>query len=251
MSDTNPIAGVKSMKDKKILGVPALYLLGGFVLILALYAWKSKKAVPATVPATAPVAGSPSAGVAVGVDANGNPVDAAGNVVGGSAYPVMPVGTVVVAPQTTAVPGTNSSILTNDDWLKAGVSYLGTKGVSPGTAQDALQAYLQGSQLSYAQGTLRDEVITEYGLPPTPMQSGGTAPQISTPANTPAVAPPNETAMQLNYNGAITDAYNTYLHRTPSATELTIWRNYIVQRGLPAAVSAISTSPEAKAKAGG
>ena len=72
----------------------------------------------------------------------------------------------IVAPATGGLAGTNSSITSNDDWVKAGTAALIAKGYSAGDAQYTLQLYLDGSQLSIDQGKARDLVITELGLPP-------------------------------------------------------------------------------------
>ncbi len=193
----HPPSGLMS---KKVGGIPVLYLAGGFVLILAVYAYKTKKSASAVTTAAATTA--TTTGNTQELDANGNPmydangnaimVDSSGNVVSGTTlaagtvYPSMPSGSVTGTTASTA--GTNSSIVTNDDWIKAGVAFLITRGVGAGIAQDALQAYLHGDQLTYVQGGYRDTVIGQYGLPPTLLPTGGTALPIVAPV-APVVTP--------------------------------------------------------------
>ena len=163
MSETSGALNPGSLSRKKVLGIPALYLAGGFVVVLAIIAWRAKttKAVDTAATATTtPVA-----------------------TLGGDLYPTMPQGTVIVAPAATGgLAGTNSSITTNDDWVKAGTAYLITQGYSAGDAQFMLQTYLDGAQLSIDQGKARDIVITQIGLPPnlTPV-SGPVIPAVATP----------------------------------------------------------------------
>jgi len=150
MSETSGALNPGSLSRKKVLGIPALYLAGGFVVVLAIIAWRAKttKAVDTA------VAAAPATPATTGT-------------IGGDVYPTMPQGTVIVAPAATGgLAGTNSSITTNDDWVKAGTAALITKGYSAGDAQYTLQLYLDGSQLSVDQGKARDLVITELGLPP-------------------------------------------------------------------------------------
>jgi hypothetical protein len=154
---------VQNLGKKKVLGVPVLYLIGSGVLVLAVYAWRTKAVTPTDAAVT------PSTGTTGSVA--GTP----------ELYPPESTGTVIVAPVSApSGAGVNSSITTNDEWLKAGVAYLGKQGVGAGIAQVALQTYLEGSQLSYLQGEYRDQVIANLGMPPTNITSGGTDTKAST-----------------------------------------------------------------------
>lgn len=149
---------------KKVLGVPVLYLAGGFVVILAAYAWKSK-ATPSTPPTTPAAATDPAT-------------------IGGDTYPGMPVGTVIAAPgDATPAPVV---IMDNAGWTREVEAYLvGTKNENPGTVQTAIQHYLAGADLSYAEGQIRDDAIRQFGLPPNIMDAGATG-----AAPLPVVVPP-------------------------------------------------------------
>jgi hypothetical protein len=154
--------------SKKYLGVPVVYYAGLFVGILLVVAWKMKSAdttaVDGDVPAT---------------DANGvtdilspDGVGGDGNYDGFIANPP-PAYTQVATPA-----GAGTTVDTNDAWLSRGVAWSVSKGLATaGTAQDALSSYLNGNQLSYAQGQIRDAVIKEFGLPPEVPTPGGTSPE--------------------------------------------------------------------------
>ena len=164
IEDTPPKS---NLMRKRVGGVPVVYLAGGVVLILAVYAYRAR-----------------STTTKAGDAATATPVDGTGTL-GGEVYPNMPQGTVIVAPVTSAPSGpSNSSIETNDQWLRSGVTLLAKSGKGPGVAQEALQAYLNGNRLSYEQGAMRDTVLSELGLPPYPPDSGGTDPKTVDPTST-------------------------------------------------------------------
>ena len=164
IEDTPPKS---NLMRKRVGGVPVVYLAGGVVLILAVYAYRAR-----------------STTTKAGDAATATPVDGTGTL-GGEVYPNMPQGTVIVAPVTSAPSGpSNSSIETNDQWLRSGVTLLAKTGKGPGVAQEALQAYLNGNRLSYEQGAMRDTVLSELGLPPYPPDSGGTDPKTVDPTST-------------------------------------------------------------------
>lgn len=167
---------VKALASKRVLGVPVLYLVGAGVAVLAVYAWRLKPASE----------GPPSA--------SEDPSSAdATDVVASDTLPTLPQGTVVAASTTASGSGaSNSSIETNSDWLRKGVAYLISLGKNPGDSQVALQTYLSGSSLSYAQGQMRDYVVKEYGIPPEDFIAGNTAAPVATKTNTPTPAPTNK-----------------------------------------------------------
>lgn len=138
-----------SFLTKRYLNIPVLYWGAGAATILAFAAWKMKP---------------------MEVDAPTEPVEDFDQ--GGAlseSYPDMPTGTVIVAPQPPEQDNSldNASIEDNETWLKRGVSYLvNQRGYGAGAAQSALQAYLEGNDMSYSQGVARDAVIRELGMPP-------------------------------------------------------------------------------------
>lgn len=161
MSSQPPISS-SSFFARKVGGIPVIYLVGGFVLVLVVIAWRMK-----------PLSGTGAS------DAATQPEFADDTIRTESAYPPLPLGTVTAPNPGTGV-GTpdsgNSSIDTNTDWLKAGVEFLVTKNESPGAAQSALTAYLNGDDLTTDQARMRDLAIREFGLPPDPGSVGKTLP---------------------------------------------------------------------------
>jgi len=122
--------------QKKVFGIPAVYLAVGFVLILALVAWRLKSTTPT---ATTTDTTNPDA-TATSEDLN----------------PAVPTGTVYAQnPQTPDQP----VIETNDTWMRKSLAFLIAKGENPGTVQLALQHYLAGNDLTYDEGRLRDAAV--------------------------------------------------------------------------------------------
>lgn len=148
-----------SWMRRKVMGVPLIYLAGGFVIILAALAWRMK---PSSSAAPADT---------------GTPVESAGDTIlsgDTGTLPPVPLGTVVAPPPAPANDNANTSIDTNDEWLKRGVSFLIQQGYGPGDAQRALSTYLDSGDVSMQQAEMRDKVIREFGLPPNPPTVGNT-----------------------------------------------------------------------------
>lgn len=163
-----------SVLRKRVLGVPVIYLAAGFVVIIAIYAWKAKASAPAETGQAdnvGPDAEDADNGVGTLVGTSGGT-----SYVDGSGTATVPDGT-VVATNTTVPSSSNSSITDNSAWMSAGVQFLISKGYGAGDAQSALQTYLAGNDMTYDQGVMRDIVIKEYGLPPDGAQIGNTAPK--------------------------------------------------------------------------
>ncbi|HJY05898.1 MAG TPA: hypothetical protein VJ323_06250, partial [Bryobacteraceae bacterium] len=151
MSEQPPVSS-PSFFSRKIGGIPVLYLVGGFVVVLAVIAWRMK---PNSVASEEPAM---SADDPFRSDANIRNED-------DSPLPPIPVGTVVAPVQgTPANPDQgNAAIQTNTDWLKAGVEFLVSKKQGPAEAQRALSTYLDGTDMTMAQQAMVDQVIAEYG----------------------------------------------------------------------------------------
>lgn len=158
MSEIPPVKGA-SFFQKKVVGIPVVYFAAGAVLILAVFAWQTK-----------------STSVSV-VDTQ--PESSGDTILSEDDLPPLPLGTVYPMPSSPADTTDGTGIDDNDEWLKKGVMYLSTtRGVSPGDAQQALSLYLDGADLSWQQGEMRDNVIREIGMPPYPVSIGSTAPDI-------------------------------------------------------------------------
>jgi hypothetical protein len=194
------------LAQRKVAGIPVLYLAGAFVAILAIVAWKMKPSVPddevtgdeGTTPDNVPTdSGDPDA-----ADYSG----------------LVSQGTVTVV-QGTQTP-TDAVKQTNEDWERAAITYLvDAKLASPSAAQNAIHKYLEGVNLSYDEGKLKDAAITKLKLPPEPLvQVGtvGTAPAQKQFSNFPGrhtVKGPNDNTAsklaQLYYGNSAADRINT------------------------------------------
>jgi hypothetical protein len=151
---------IKTLKDKKVFGVPVLYLALLVVVVLAYFAWKLK-----------PFREDP----VTPDDATGDD-EAAQDAANADYSSLATNGTVTVSQQGSPDITTPVVVATNERWLSNGVNFLTSKGLATGgDAQEALQMYLNGDQLSYKQGQLRDAVIAQYGLPPEQISTGGTS----------------------------------------------------------------------------
>lgn len=138
---------------KKVAGVPIIYLAGGFVIILAIVAWKLKPSTTDTTTATTP-------------DATGG--TAADNAIDPSAYSGLATnGTVIVAPQSPPTDTPNSSIATNQDWVQQGVQWLVGQNKADGTtAVTALSKYINDQDRTYDENVLINLWIKQAGPPP-------------------------------------------------------------------------------------
>lgn len=156
---------VPSALKRRVFGIPVLYLVAGFVIALALYAWKSKTSHTADAATTTPDNANVDPSAATDATSAMFPATNAG-------------GTVVVQPvpmgDAGAKDNANTSIDSNSEWLSRGVAFLGSRGVGAGAAQGALQTYLDGGSLNTVQGGYRNQVVAELGLPPDGARVTGT-----------------------------------------------------------------------------
>lgn len=64
---------------------------------------------------------------------------------------------------------------TNDLWVRRAAEYLGGQGEwTTTTVQAALQKYVDGQDLSYEEGRIRDAAVKQFGLPPETVNPGST-----------------------------------------------------------------------------
>ena len=171
--------GVPGIFKRKVAGVPVLYLVAGFVVILAVVAWKMKP--------SSDLEESDSLD-AVDEESDAALASGSGDSAGGI-LPAVPNGTVIVAPSTPEPD--EAPYEDNSTWMRKAVAFLIAKGFNPGDAQLAMQAYLSGAQLSYQQGQMRDVVVREFGLPPNDFEAGTTlAKPVAKPPVTPTTPKP-------------------------------------------------------------
>lgn len=136
----------KSIAQKKVAGIPVLYLGAAAAVLLAVYAWRMK-------PSTDTESTEETSTDGVESDVS-DPYEG-----------LATQGTVTVVQQATAE--TESVEQTNDDWLRAAVAYLvEEKKATAGEAQTAINNYLEGNDMTFEQGQLRDAALAKLGLPP-------------------------------------------------------------------------------------
>jgi hypothetical protein len=152
------MASFQEIAQKKIAGVPVLYLAGAFVAILAIVAWKMKPSTPPEEP-------------------RGDESTTPGNVPtdeGDVDYSGLATNGTVTVVQGTPATAQDAAKQTNDDWEREAVNFIVDSGLaSPGVAQTAIHKYLEGSDLSYEEGQLRDAAIKKLKLPPEPLYTVG------------------------------------------------------------------------------
>lgn len=157
---------LKGLMEKRLFGIPVLYLVIGFVLILAIVAYRMK---PSIDEAATDDEGDPS---------EGNPTETGQPLFLANPPPVY----------STPEPTEETESANTDDnqkWLRRAIEYIATSGIATADmATVALQKYLNGEQLSIAEGRIRDAAIKKIGLPPEIPTSGGTASPTPIPAPT-------------------------------------------------------------------
>lgn len=156
MSDGAPTpAG--SIWRKRVAGIPMIYLAGGIVAILAIFAFRTMRAPDNAAEPDVPAETEQNPDADFDTKFDQSAADYSGFVAKGS---------ITAAPADKA--DSEPIVETNETWLAKAVQWNIGKGVSAGLAQSALQTYLAGSDLTLEQGTIRDNTIKEFGLPPEP-----------------------------------------------------------------------------------
>lgn len=177
---------------KKVVGIPVIYLAGGFVVILGVVAWKLK-------PSTPPEDTTP-------VDTGGSAAD---NAIDPSDYSGLATqGTVIVQqPPPTDVP--NSSITTNQEWVSKGVQWLVAQNKTDGTtAQTALSKYINDADRTFAENSLINAWIAEAGPPPDGVSGSGTV--APAPAKKQFDAPPGAHTVTNSNDNSLTAIAQLY-----------------------------------------
>lgn len=176
---TIPTPKGSGILKRKVFGIPVLYIAIVIVGALAIYAWRAR-----SIPSEEPTTESDGTidDVTYNDDENADP----------SLYPISPTGTVYA--QSPQAVEDNVEYFGNDDWLRQAVAFLIEQGENPGEAQNALQAYLEGEDMTYNQGVLRDKAIKKFGVPPENFRAGVSAAKpvkpVATPKPTPAPVKP-------------------------------------------------------------
>lgn len=196
---------------KKVFGIPVLYLTLGVVIILAVAAWKMKPTAEEKVTEDPDASGGDT-----------DPLTGAGSDYSGLATQ----GTVTVVQQGTQTEQ-EAKEETNDDWERAAVAYLiAEKKATASEAQNAIAKYLDGADLTYDEGALKNAAVAKLGLPPERLSNigtVGTAPaqkQFSLFPGTHTVKGPNDNTpaklAQLYYGNAGTAYVDTIVSQNYS-----------------------------------
>lgn len=148
--------------NKEVFGIKYLYLALLGVGIIAFIAWRIK-----------PVSGDSSEPTAA---TDENATSEVGGDLGADYSALATTGTVTVQQAGEPTIVTPVTPQTNEKWVRDGVNWLVSKGLATGgNAQTALQKYVDGDQLSFDEGKLRDAWIAQGGAPPETFSNGGTA----------------------------------------------------------------------------
>jgi len=150
---------LSGMMDKKVAGIPVVYIAGLFVAILVVIAWRMKTAKDTPPPEDAAATDT--------ADVSGDPASP-----GGAPTFVANPPPAYISPDANQGP---ASIDSNDMWARRSIEWLAANGHgSIDQATVAIQKYLAGEHLSVNEGKLRDMAISHFGLPPELPTSGGT-----------------------------------------------------------------------------
>jgi hypothetical protein len=154
------MANFQELARKKIAGVPVIYLAGGFVVILAVVAYKMKSTNTGATDTTQ------TEDTNKGAAPTPNPYDS-----------IDPDGTgtvTVVQGPPSADTNTDPVVKTNSTWVSEGAQYLVASKSVPGTAAlAALNKYINGQDRSYDEDQWVNAVIKEKGPPPDGTAEGG------------------------------------------------------------------------------
>ncbi len=139
---------LKSITQKKIAGIPVLYIAAVGVGVLAFVAYRIRD-----------VAFDDAE---VSDDTTPEPAASDGGTVGYDGFVSNPVPI-----YNTAADATGASVDTNENWVRAGSAWAANNDLgSVVDAYTALTLFVQGAELTFDQGKVRDAVVKQFGLPP-------------------------------------------------------------------------------------
>lgn len=152
------MASFDEIVKKKVVGVPVLYWALAAVVILGIVAWRMKPA--------------PETAVTDDPDAENGATDPLTDP--GSDYSGLATQGTVTVVQGGTTTQQEAKEQTNEDWERAAVAYLiEDKKVTATDAQAAISKYLDGVDLTFDEGALKNAAVAKLGLPPERLSSVG------------------------------------------------------------------------------
>lgn len=136
---------LKALTSKKVAGVPVVYIAAIVAVVILYMAIRSK---PTPDPAAEDAAASD------GADTEGD-----------ASYDVVSQQPVFLVPSTTTAAATPVEF-TNDAWGKQAIEWLIAQGNDPSLSSSAITKYLASDNLTFQEGSLRDDAVKQFGLPP-------------------------------------------------------------------------------------
>jgi len=182
-----------ALMQRKFLGIKLLYYTAALVVGLAFIAWKMKSSgVPedqVTEPDSDTGATDPgSDATGTGTDTDGTGTVSSGGT--GGTVPDTSTGGDSGGGDSGGGDSGGGTEETNDTWARNAINFLIAGGASVQSSTSAIQKYLAGDQLSYAEGQLKDKAVKKFGLPPDIPPVGGTAKKPTTPVKQTKHVPP-------------------------------------------------------------
>jgi LysM repeat protein len=180
--------------QRKVFGIKVLYIVAVLVVLLGFVAWKMKSAGPPAdqIEDTGETDTAGDTGTTLFPDADGTGTVSSGGTGGTVPDTGTGTGTDTGGGTGTSTGGDGGFVEpeTNDSWARKAILFLTQNGSTVQTASSAIQKYLAGDQLSYAEGVLRDKAVGKYGLPPDLPPLGGTATKPTTATKVTKHVPP-------------------------------------------------------------
>jgi hypothetical protein len=151
---------IKELASKKVGGVPVLYIVALVVAVLGIVAWRMK---------STPEEPEESADSTQAEEEVPSSEEVATADYGFAATR----GTVTVSGASLDT-DTASVLDTNELWVRRGAEYLASQGYTATNGLTALTKYVEGQELSYEEGGMRDKAVAQLGLPPETITPGST-----------------------------------------------------------------------------
>jgi hypothetical protein len=173
---------IKSLTEKKVKGIPVIYIILVVVVVALAGAIKLKPAKDAETPTDSGES-----------DAAGDLPDTSQPVFSATPTITQPSG---VVSSITSVSGADTDTL----WSRRAIDWLRQNGFSLEIATSAITKYVGGQPLSTAEASARDKAVAQFGLPPETIPDTSTT--VDTPVPDPVVTPdPTDLPTTPNYNG--------------------------------------------------